>query len=91
MSTARLSRHAHYRIEVSLQDWPADACESHEFALKLPFAELRLHTQRRRLLGSNYVALWHKAAIDPVVWKVRKGSKRAFAAASTNDRPWHKA
>ena len=49
----------HYWIEVSLQDWPADGCESLECALKLPFAELRLHAQRRRLLGSNYVGLWH--------------------------------
>ncbi len=35
------------------------ACEIHECARKLPFAELRLHAQRRRLLGSNYVGLWH--------------------------------
>ena len=38
---------------------PYGACQSHECALKLPFAELRLHAQRRRLLGSNYVGLWH--------------------------------
>ena len=32
------------------------------------------------------VAYWHKAAIDSVVWKVRKGSELTFAAAKTNDR-----
>ena len=42
---------------------PHGACESHECALKPPFAELRLHVQRRRLLSSSYVALWHKAEV----------------------------
>ncbi len=50
-------------MDVSLQDCPTGARESHEYALKLPFAELRLHAQRRRLLGSNYVALWHETEI----------------------------
>jgi hypothetical protein len=30
------------------------------------------------------VGIWHKAAIDSVVWKVRKGSIQSFAAPATN-------
>ncbi len=51
-------------MEVSFQDCPTGACESHECALKPPFAELRFHAQRRRLLGSSYVGLWHKADVQ---------------------------
>ncbi len=50
-------------MDVSFQDRPTGACESHECALKLPFAELRLHAQRRCLLGSSYVGLWHIADV----------------------------
>ena len=42
---------------------PYGAYESHEFALKLTFVELRLHAQRRRLLESSYVGLWHEADV----------------------------
>ena len=51
-------------VDVSLQDCPTGACESHEIALKLPFAEFRLHALRRRMLGSNYVGLWHIAEVQ---------------------------
>ncbi len=50
-------------MDVSIQDCPTGACENHECVLKLPFAELRLHAQRRRLPSSSYVALWHKAEV----------------------------
>ncbi len=53
-------------VDVSRQDCPTGARESHEYALKLPFAELRLHTQRGRLLNSGDVGLWHKADVQPL-------------------------
>ncbi len=35
---------------------------------------------RERVYGNS----WHKAAIDSVVWKVRKGSIQSFAALATD-------
>jgi hypothetical protein len=60
--------------------------QSHPTA-SLRFFHRRLTLVKKKFMqrrGCSNVAFWHKAAIDSVVWKVRKGSKRSFAAPATN-------